>query len=163
MPLYNPSVNSLGIYARQSFFVSTNQDVTNSSTFTDSTDLQAPLLAGATYDFVTNELIGASAFATSGAKSILTYTGSATFAGCRLRNGFSGTEPLNSTPSWGGSADTVNGTATEPTKSLIVNRIGRIITTTSGILKVQFAQSTAVAAQYARLIVGSYLQVQRVS
>jgi hypothetical protein len=163
MPLYNPSVSSLGIYATQSFFVSTNQDVTNSSTLTDSTDLQATLLAGATYDFVTNELIGASAYATSGAKSILTYTGSATFAGCRLRNGFSGTEPINNTPSWGGSSDTVNGQASEPSKSLIVNRIGRIITTTSGILKVQFAQTTAVAAQYARLIVGSYMQLQRVS
>ena len=166
MPLFkslDTSLQALGIFPATNKFVISVQDVTNSSNPADSTILQVDLIAGATYDFSTLELIGSSAFATAGAKSQLVYTGTGTFYGIRLRAGTSGTEPVNVTPSWGGSGDTVNGLANEPAKSLIVQRIGRIVTTTAGTLKIQFSQSTAVAAQYARLHIGSYLQVQRVS
>jgi hypothetical protein len=166
MPIFkslDTRLQTLGIFAAVNKFVIAVQDVTNSATFTDSTVLQVDLIAGATYDFQTYELIGSSAFATAGAQSQLAYTGTGTFYGLRLRNGTSSTEPINITPSWGGSSDTVNGAANEPAKSLLVQRLGRIVTSTSGVLKVQFRQSTAVAAHYARLHIGSYLQVQRVS
>jgi len=154
---------ALGIYAPSNLFVIANQDVTNSTTFTDSTNLQVSLIAGATYDFQTMELIGASSFATSGAKSVLAYTGTATFYGQRRRNGASNVEPINISATWGGSGEAVNGTAVESTKSLIVERFGRIVTTTAGTLKIQFAQNTAISGHYARLLVGSFLKVQRVS
>jgi hypothetical protein len=166
MPLFkslDTSLQTLGIFPAVNKFVISVQDVTNSSTLTDSTALQVDLIAGATYDFSTLELIGSSAFATAGAKCILIYTGSGTFYGIRLRAGVSGIEPINTTPSWGGSGDTVNGQVNEPAKSIYAQRYGRIVTTTAGTLKIQFSQSTAVAAQYARLHIGSYLQVQRAS
>jgi len=166
MPLFkslDTSLQTLGIFPAVNKFVIAVQDVTNSATFTDSTVLQVDLIAGATYDFQTYELIGSSAFATAGAQSQLVYTGTGTFYGLRLRTGNSSTEPINVSLSWGGSGDSVNGAANEPAKSLLVQRLGRIVTTTSGVLKVQFRQSTAVAAHYARLHIGSYLQVQRVS
>ena len=166
MPLFkslDTSLQTLGIFAPVNKFVISVQDVTNSSTFTDSTILQVDLIAGATYNFATYELVGSSAFATAGAKSQLVYTGTGTFYGLRLRAGNSSTEPINASPSWGGSGDAVNGTAQEPAKSLLVQRIGRIVTTTAGTLKIQFAQFTAVAAQYARLHIGSYLNVDRVA
>jgi hypothetical protein len=166
MPLFkslDASLQTLGIFPAVNKFVIAVQDVTNSAIFTDSTVLQVDLIAGATYDFQTYELIGSSAFATAGAQSQLAYTGTGTFYGTRFRGGVSDTEPINSAPSWGGSGDTVNGVVNEPAKSLLVQRTGRIVTSTSGVLKVQFRQSTAVAAHYARLHIGSYLQVQRVS
>jgi len=156
-------LQALGIFPSIRKFVIAVQDVTNSATFTDSTILQADLIANATYDFQTLELIGSSAFATAGAQAQLAYTGSGTFSGTRFRGSASNVEPVNNAPTWGGSSDSVNGAANEPTKSLIVERRGRIVTTTSGVLKVQFRQSTAVAANYARLSIGSYLNVARVS
>ena len=165
MPLFkslDTSLQTLGIFPSIRKLVIAVQDVTNSATFTDSTTLQADLIAGATYDFETLELVGSSAFATAGAQSQLAYTGTGTFYGVRLRAGISGVEPINASPSWGGSGDTVNGAANEPAKSLLVQRLGRIVTTTSGVLKVQFRQSTAVAAHFARLHIGSYLNVHRV-
>ena len=166
MPLFkslDTSLQTLGIFPAVNKFVIANQDVTNSATFTDSTDLQVDLIAGATYDFKTSELVGSSAFSTAGAQSQLAYTGTGTFYGVRLRAGVLNAEPINSTPSWGGSSDTVNGAVNQPNGSIFVQRFGRIVTSTSGVLKVQFRQSTAVAAQYARLHIGSYLQVQRAS
>jgi len=166
MPLFkslDASLQTLGIFPAVNKFVITVQDVTNSATFTDSTDLQVDIIAGATYDFKTLELVGSSAFSTAGAQSQLAYTGTGTFYGVRLRAGALSAEPINVTPSWGGSADSVNGAVNQPTGSIFVTRFGRIITTTAGVLKVQFRQSTAVAAQYARLHIGSFLQVQRAS
>ena len=166
MPLFrslDTSLQTLGIFPSIRKLVIAVQDVTNSATFTDSTTLQADLIAGATYDFETLELVGSSAFATAGAQSQLAYTGTGTFYGTRFRGGASNVEPINASPSWGGSGDTVNGAANEPAKSLLIQRLGRIVTTTSGVLKVQFRQSTAVASHYARLHIGSYLQVQRAS
>jgi len=166
MPLFkslDTSLQTLGIFPSIRKFVIAVQDVTNSATFTDSTTLQADLIAGATYDFETLELVGSSAFATAGAQSQLAYTGTGTFYGAKFRGGASSVEPINNAPSWGGSSDSVNGASNEPTKSLLVQRWGRIVTSTSGVLKVQFRQSTAVAAHYARLHIGSYLNVDRVA
>ena len=166
MPLFkslDSGLQALGIFPSIRKFVIAVQDVTNSATFTDSTILQADLIANATYDFQTLELIGSSAFATAGVQSQLAYTGSGTFYGTRFRGGTSNVEPINSAPNWGGSSESVNGVTNAPTQSLIVQRQGRIVTTTSGVLKVQFRQSTAVAAHYARLSIGSYLNVARVS
>ena len=166
MPLFkslDTSLQALGIFPSIRKFVIAVQDVTNSATFTDSTTLQADLIAGATYDFETFELIGSSAFATAGAQSQLAYTGTGTFYGTRFRGGASNVEPINNAPTWGGSGEAVNGAVNLPTQSLMVLRWGRIVTTTSGVLKVQFRQSTAVAAHYARLHIGSYLNVDRVA
>ena len=166
MPLFkslDSGLQALGIFPSIRKFVIAVQDVTNSATFTDSTILQADLIANATYDFQTLELIGSSAFATAGAQSQLAYTGSGAFSGTRFRGSASNVEPVNSGPTWGGSGESVNGVTNEPAKSLLVQRRGRIVTTTSGVLKVQFRQSTAVAAHYARLSIGSYLNVQRIS
>ena len=109
------------------------------------------------------ELIGASSFASSGAKSLLTYTGTATWYGQRRRNSAANTEPINVSATWGGSSEAVDGQASHPSQSLLVERFGRIVTSTAGTLKIQFAQNTAVSGQYARLLVGSFLKVQRVS
>ena len=166
MPLFrslDTSLQTLGIFPSIRKLVIAVQDVTNSATFTDSTTLQADLIAGATYDFETLELVGSSAFATAGAQSQLAYTGTGTFYGVRFRGSASNVEPINNPPTWGGSSDSVNGAANEPAKSLLVQRWGRIVTTTSGVLKVQFRQSTAVASHYARLHIGSYLNVDRVA
>lgn len=166
MPLFkslDTSLQTLGIFPSIRKFVIAVQDVTNSATFTDSTTLQADLIAGATYNFETLELVGSSAFATAGAQSQLAYTGTGTFYGARFRGSASNVEPINNSSSWGGSSDSVNGAANEPAKSLLVQRWGRIVTTTSGVLKIQFRQSTAVAAHYARLHIGSYLNVDRVA
>ena len=166
MPLFkslDTSLQTLGIFPSIRKFVIAVQDVTNSATFTDSTTLQADLIAGATYNFETLELIGSSAFATAGAQSQLAYTGTGTFYGIRFRNGASNVEPINNAPTWGGSSEAVNGAVNLPTQSLMVKRWGRIVTTTSGVLKVQFRQSTAVASHYARLHIGSYLNVERVA
>ncbi len=166
MPLFkslDTSLQTLGIFPSIRKFVIAVQDVTNSATFTDSTALQADLIAGATYGFETLELVGSSAFATAGAQSQLAYTGTGTFYGVRFRGSASNVEPINNSSSWGGSGDSVNGAANEPARSLLVQRWGRIVTTTSGVLKIQFRQSTAVANHYARLHIGSYLNVQRVS
>ena len=166
MPLYkslDAGLQALGIFPSIRKLVIAVQDVTNSATFTDSTALQADLIAGATYDFETLELVGSSAFATAGAQSQLAYTGTGTFYGTRFRGGASNVEPINNSTNWGGSSESVNGQTNAPTQSLIVQRRGRIVTTTSGVLKIQFRQSTAVVAHYARLLVGSYLNVDRVS
>jgi len=164
MPLYkslDTSLQTLGIFPSIRKLVIAVQDVTNSATFTDSTTLQADLIAGATYIFETLELVGSSAFATAGAQSQLAYTGTGTFYGTRFRGGASNVEPINAFLSWGGSSESANGTANEPAKSLFVQRWGRIVTTTSGVLKIQFRQATAVPNHYARLHIGSYLNVDR--
>jgi len=153
---------ALGIYASVNKFVTTNQDVTNSSTLTDSTDLQVSLAANATYDFHTLELIGSSSPTSAGAKTKIVYTGTATWYGIRRRDSSTNAEPINVSPTWGGSAEVVDGQINDQ-KSVIGERYGRIVTTTAGTLKIQFAQNTAVSGHYARLLVGSFIRIQRVA
>ena len=141
-------------------YASSVQDVTNSSALTDSTDLTISLEVG-TYIFETLELVGSSAFATAGNKSALVFTGTGTMTGVALRAGANNVEPVNVTPSWGGTVQSVNATLAWGSQSAIANRRGRIVVTVAGTLKVQFAQNTAVAAHYARMHVGSYIRAKK--
>ena len=160
-------VSALGIYAPINKFVTVNQDVTNSSTLTDSTDLQASLVASATYDFETLEIVGGSNVNASGTQTDLSYTGSATFYGSRRRGHANNAEPINIAPTWPGSATSIDGTVLFPGggsgQSTIANRVGRIVTSTAGTFKIRFAQQTATAGHYARLYVGSYIRIVRIS
>ena len=158
---------ALGIYAPLNKFVTTNQDVTNSSTLTDSTDLQVSLVASATYDFETLELVGGSNVNAAGTQTDLSYTGSATFYGVRRRGHANNAEPINAAPTWAGSATTVDGTVSWPGggsgQSTIASRVGRIVTSTAGTFKIRFAQSTATSGHYARLYAGSFIRIVRIS
>jgi hypothetical protein len=170
MPLtksLDTSLQTLGIFAAVNKFVIANQDVTNSSTLTDSTDLQVSLITGATYDFETLELVGGSNVNAAGTTTKLAFTGSGTFYGTPRRGHANNAEPINVSPSWPGSGTAVDAQIGWPGggsgQSTIVSRVGRIVTTSAGTLKTQFAQSTATSGHYARLYAGSFLKVQRVS
>jgi hypothetical protein len=138
------------------------QDVTNSSTLTPSTFLTATLEVG-TYRIDTLELVGSSAFATAGSKADLEFTGTGTFAGTRWRSIATSVEPINAALSWGGSGETLNGQTVGPVHSIIISRRGNLTVTAPGTLRVRFAQNTAVAAQFARLHVGSYLRAEKIA
>jgi hypothetical protein len=170
MPLFkslDTSLQTLGIFAAVNKFVIANQDVTNSSTLTDSTDLQVSLIAGATYDFDTLELVGGSNVNAAGTATKLAFTGSGTFYGAPLRGHANNAEPINVSPNWPGSGTAVDAGIGWPGggsgQSTIVSRVGRIVTTSAGTLKTQFSQWTATSGHYARLYAGSFLKVQRVS
>lgn len=138
------------------------QDVTNSSSLTDSIYLTASLDVG-TYYVETMEYVGSSSYATAGAKSDLTFTGTGTFKGVRLRGGVSYGEPINNAPTWGGSGESMEGAVSGPASSMAAIRKGIITVTAAGTLKVRFAQNAAVSGHYARLHVGSYLRAEKIA
>lgn len=141
-------------------YASAVQDVTNSNAYTDSGSLAVSLGVG-TWKIESLELVGSSAYATAGAQSRLTFTGVGTMSGVAMRTGGSTAEPTNLVPSWGGSGENVDRAIQYGTNSIIVRREGRIVVTAPGVLKVQFSQFTAVAAQYARMQIGSFLQATK--
>lgn len=158
---YGVNNTATRVFAPVTSWVTATQNVTNSNTLTNSTELQQTLVAG-TYDFETLELIGSTAFGTAGTQSDLNFTGTASFLGTRMRGSAAATEPINVALTWGGTGESVNGVTNSPTSSGLVLRRGRITVTAGGTLVVRFAQSTAVASESARLLPGSYLRTQRV-
>lgn len=153
-------VDARGGYTK-SALVQSNQVVTDSNTMTDSTALQLTLEVGTWY-VDTFELIGSSAYATGGAKSQLTFTGTTTYVGTRFRSGASNIEPINVAPTWGGSGENMNGACNFPTQSSLCVRRGYVIVTVQGTLKVQFAQSAETgASESATLLVGSYIRATK--
>ncbi len=121
-----------------------NQAVTNSATLTDSLALQKALGVG-TYEIETLELLGSSAYASAGAKSRLTFTGTGTFTGYVARGNAAATTPINVAPTWGGPDNAVNSLIGGTGSSWIITRNGNLVVTAPGTLKVQFAQAAAVA------------------
>lgn len=138
--------------------VATDQSVTNTTTLTDSTAAQIALGTG-TYFIETRELIGSSDFTNAGSKSAVAFTGtmSITEAGVE-RGGAAATVPQNVAPSWGQTTDTLTTSIGANGSSFYTHRWAVIVVTGAGTIKIQFAQNTAVAAQTATIIAGSYIK-----
>jgi hypothetical protein len=144
-------------------FATADQSITNSATLTDSTYLTLTLETG-TWEIETLELVGSSSFATAGCRSQLFFTGTTSaIYGTKFRANANNAQPLNASPSWTGTAETVNSLSNSPTQSQVVVRRGQYVVTGSGTLKVQFAQSTATATQTATLFAGSFLRATKIA
>lgn len=144
-------------------FVTIDQSVANTNTLTDSAALQVVLAPG-TYWIETLEMIGSSAYATAGAQSILTAVGGsvAWSAGRVDRVGIAAATPINGVaPTFGGPTQVINAVVTFPVQSIKVVRSGVLTVTANTTLKIQFAQSAAVAAETATLLTGSYLRYSK--
>lgn len=155
-----PTVN--GAALSKLGMLTSDQSVTNSATLTDATQGQFTLGVG-TWFIETLELIGSSDFTNAGSKGAVAFTGTWTVSESSvMRGGAGATTPLNVGPSWGAGTDTLTSTIGANGSSFIIIRRGRVVVTVAGTVKLQFAQNTAVAAQTATLIGGSYIKADRV-
>lgn len=156
----NPPSVTTGFYI--STIVSTTQNVTNSSTLTNSTDLQAALNVG-TWDIECMEFVGSTLPAVSGSKSMLAFSGTCAFVGQALRALSTSATPVGVAPVAGSFPEALDTLYDAAGNSLLVSRVGRVVVTVAGTLSVKFAQSVQTPSQSAQLLVGSYLRVTKVN
>ena len=136
----------------------TSQTVTNSATYANSTQLSINLDVGTWY-FESFEIVATSSPAASGVRSYLSFTGTGSFTGSVFAGEVGLAEPTGAMLSW--VANDPQTAQVAPAKSMIVSRIGRVVVSVAGTLRVQFAQASPVAGHSAYLRQGSFLRAYR--
>jgi hypothetical protein len=139
----------------------TDQSVTNSSALTDSASAQLALGLG-TFFIESLEIIGSSDFTNAGAKGAVVFTGTWTISEASvIRGAVAATTPANATMAWQSASEGLPSIGSNGFSYIFMRR-ARVNVTAAGVVKLQFAQNTAVAANTATLIASSYIRATKV-
>jgi hypothetical protein len=150
-------------YAKVYTAVATSdQDVTNSSSLTNSLQCAINIPETGTYLIETSEQVISSDWANAGSKTTLAYSG--TVSGGAFAGGQSSGAAasfLNQAFAWNNNWTTTQ-IVSNPNQSLWVMRQGYATFTTSGSVSIAFAQNTAVSGHYARLQQRSWIKATKI-
>jgi len=151
------------LYSKKQFkIVPASETVTNSTTLTDSAYLQVSLVAGS-YEIEYCLATETATAAANGSKIAVAYSGTTTSEnGMRFRSGNTSSSQLNQYVTYDNTVFNLTGSLINSGLSCLEHRRGLLVVSTSGTLKVQFAQWTAGAGTSVSLSRGSYLKATKV-
>jgi len=144
-------------------FATTDQDVTNSSAYTNSTQCAITIPEAGSYLVETSEQVISSAWATAGMRSALATTGvitSSVFVGAQAPR--SAASFLNQAFTYNNNWD-VTTAISSASQSVWIRREGIVVFSTAGTIAISFAQNVAIAANYARLQARSFVKATKIS